>query len=205
MSFSVYIVISNYMHTLSTIMKKIFVLIILMIYTFPVNGQHFLETFNEEYFDTWGNANFVDAFGDAGEEKLPSFITKGIYEDENGNTKNIFVIVIVDIKNEYLSIDILDEKYQLLDYHKLNHDVLIKDMKQNKIEKYRFSSGENTSLSAPIKNNEYRAIPVKLMLDGDGQELKFKVYELTWISYSGKGEYSFSILAWDNNLRKLYR
>ncbi|PZW37597.1 hypothetical protein LX95_02879 [Mesonia algae] len=186
-------------------MKKIPIILIIFLYVTNGNAQHFLETFDKKYLDTWGTSQLIDEFGDVSNTTVLTFITNGEYKDKQNQTIKIPVVVLVNNEENYISFDLYDEQYKIFKKINFNGATLLKDMSSGEISKYYFSQKKWCSLLAPITNDENRAIPVKLILDGNGQDLKFKIKKLSWGTSTIIGEYNFTIKAWNNEQRKLFK
>lgn len=182
-------------------MKKYLLIVLILAITKTANSQEFIRSFLPEHFDLWGTAYKVDAFGDETNQVIYAYVCKGEYVSTEGIKEDVYVVTKIDLREKDLTIDIYKSDYELQTFFALDFS-LIKDMATGEISSYRFQTPKWASLLAPITEDEYRANPVKLLLDGNGQEIKFKVPHIT--SYNSKqvGQYNFSIISWNDDIRK---
>ena len=183
-------------------MKKIILVLLIFCYS-NIHSQHFLQNFEKENFDKWGFSNLTDEFGDPSNKTVYPFITKGYHLNRSDIKEEIYVIVTVDLQEEFVSFDIYNSDYDLITKINYSGEALVKNMATNEIKTYYFNQGKEYSLIAPLRAYEDKIpTPVKYILNGNGEVIKFKLKELNWASGENKGEYYFEIISWNNDIRE---
>ncbi|SHI87282.1 hypothetical protein SAMN04487911_1072 [Arenibacter nanhaiticus] len=184
-------------------MVKNFIVFLLLLFITLSNAQNYKANYAIEDYDTWGTVQLKDSFGDESDETICTYLTKGTYIDIKGEYESMEVMALVDLKRKQLAVNIYNGCNELIKNINFDGKVLIKDMGSNDIDHYLFKGTDWTSntLMAPITEGKYRAIPVKYLLDGNGQVVKFKMEHSTEGPKKYLGEYNFSILAWDDTFR----
>ena len=66
-------------------MKKTILILFTILNTLNISAQHFLDTFEQKHYDTWGTSQLIDAFGDESNTSVFTFITNGEYKDKYEN------------------------------------------------------------------------------------------------------------------------
>jgi len=184
-------------------MKQLILFFLFFCSFLNLNAQHFLEDFKEENYDTWGTANLNDEFGEASNTIVYTYVTKGYYKDIYNKKSEIYVVVLVNFEDDYISFDLYTENLELI--NKINYDglVFIKNVKSNEVKKYYFSQRDWCTLLADFINyKDEKTFLARSLINGNGETLKFKMNELDWGYNKNKGEYYFNLVSWDKNLKE---
>lgn len=177
---------------------------VFLLFLFTVHSQNFLETFPKEDYNTWGTAQLHDEFGDLTEKLVYIYVTKAKCEDRFGNEELFDVLTVVDFNNNQLSMDVLNDDFEVINIQYMS-TALMKDMKTGVIHRHRYWAKKGSTLSSTIYGNSGNKLtPAELILDGEGQEIKFKFSITSRLDNEELAEYNYSIHSWDNSLRKLF-